>query len=130
MQTGLREKEAALPSLHGDDRQIAVDVKVLVEHQGQFGHRHTVAHGDLEWADKRTPLRFEAIAFDQVAADGIGPVQNHHFFAILPGGLHAIDHGGREGVDAGACILDIDEQPVDRVEHGPGGLARLAVKTE
>ena len=63
-----------------------------------------------------------------IAADRVRPVAHDDPDAVPRRGAHAVGHRVDEGVDAGADVLQVDDQHVDVAQHLRGRLARLAVE--
>ena len=118
-----------LPALHLDDAILDVELERLDEPRAQLAEREPVAHRQRPGADEALPAGAQRQAFDR-PADGIGPVQHPHRFAVFRRRFEHVAQRGDEGVDAAAEILQIDEQDIERVHHRVGRPAHFAVQAE
>ena len=80
------------------------------------------------WPTNDSKPRTERRAFHRHAADRIGPIADDDRHAVAGAGPQAVGHRVDVGVDAGADVLQVDDQHVEPVEHLGGGLAGLAVE--
>ena len=120
----------ARPALHRHDFELGADAVMLVEQPRKLGNGHAVAHRHAELADEGLKPRLQRRPFDLDAADRIRPVADDDRYAVTRRGAQAVRHGVDEGVDAGADVLQVDDEHVDELEHLLGRLARLAVERE
>ena len=77
-----------MPSLHRDHFQITLDVTLGNQIACQFAQGQSVPHGQRVTPNKRTEARLQDIAFDRLAADGIGPVEHHDPDSVAGSGFH------------------------------------------
>ncbi len=117
------EPIAALPAAHGDDFEGAGEAKFGLEHAGEFAGGHAVAEGEGVGADEGFAAFGEDGAFDADAVDGVGAVEDEERHFAFGGFLHDVAHGADVGIEAGADVLDVEDDDVDGVEHGGGGAA-------
>ena len=118
----------ARPALHGHHLELGADPLVEVERQLGDGHPVPHRHAELADEDSRSPAR--ASAPRPAPADGIGPVGDDDRLAGPCHRPQAVGHRVDEGVDAGADVLQVDDQHVDEAQHLGGRLARLTVERE
>ena len=69
------------------------------------------------------------VALQQKAAQGIGPVQHHHFFPPAGTGLHQVKQGGSVGIIPGTRVLNIKHHRVQLFQR-PLGRRRAHVFVE
>ena len=72
----------------------------------------------------------EQIPFHDLAAQGIGPVQNEHLYTCLRGGLNAAPERGGEGVNTRAHVLKVHDQDIDHFQHVGEGPPGFTVQAE
>src|SRR5216684_1071473 len=68
--------------------------------------------------------------FDDVAADGVGAIENVEGDVVLGGFFHAVGHRGGVGVEAHASVLNVEDERVDSAEHLVRGAKIFAVEAE
>ena len=83
---------------------------ILADGQGVLGGQFIVTHKGRE-----AQVQYRARALD--AAQGIHPVQHHHFLAAPGAGLHGVGKGIQVGVEPRAHILDVKHQHVKGIQH-------------
>ena len=83
---------------------------ILADGQGVLGGQFIVTHKGGE-----AQVQYRARALD--AAQGIHPVQHHHFLAAPGAGLHGVGKGIQVGVEPRAHILDVKHQHVKGIQH-------------
>ena len=66
--------------------------------------------------------------FHLEAADRVRAIADNHRHAMTLRGAQAVGHRVDEGVDAGADVLQVDDQRVEPRQHLGRGLPRLAVE--
>ena len=118
-----------LPTLHLDDAILDIELERLDEPRTQFAEREPVTHRQRSGADKAFPPGAQRQAFDR-PADGIGPIQHPHRFAMLRRRLQDIAQRRDERIDAATQILQIDEDDIECIHHRIGRLAHLAIQAE
>ena len=120
---GALEKIVAMPVLHGDDVQIAVDMIFAVEKLRELADRERVSNRHRIIADEICFVGIEHRPFDDFAAKKIRPVQDVEGDVVLGGFFHAIGHRRRVGVEAHAGVLYIENERVDPEAFRPWGEA-------
>ena len=78
--------------------------------------------------DERFPAGVQHRPLHRLAANRIGPVENHKADAVPRGLLHRVAHGRRVGIEADTHVLDVDHQRVDIAEHCIGRPQCLAIE--
>ena len=86
-------------------------------------------HRQWPSADKAFPALAQSQSLGWTA-DRIGPVQYPHRLAVLGSGFEHIPERSDERVDAAAQVLQIDQDDIERIEHGRGRPTHFAVQTE
>ena len=119
-----------LPSLDGDDLQPALypfpQPSFAVDHLGQFAYRAPMKEGDGQQAHKTLVLGLAERAVYVIAR--VGAVEHDELFPLFGATLHDIIKGADVRVEAGTCILDVEDEDV-RLFQLPGcGLLVLAVE--
>jgi len=99
-----------------------------VEEAGQFPHGEAVPDWQLMDADEGTVGEIEKRALDDLPADGIGAVEDHKGDALLSRRFKAVEKSADIGVEAGADILNIENQYIHILEHFQRRLVVLAIE--
>ena len=87
-----------------------------------------MTHRDGEETDERFEAGAERLALDVDAVDRVGTIADDDRNAVPAARLQAVRHRVDVGVDAGADVLQVDDQDIEAAQHGIGRLARLAVQ--
>ena len=136
-ETGLAPAHGARPPAHGDDGELAGGALGLgdvdaaggagfADHAGEFAHGEAVDVGHAEGADVAHPGGVERRAVDLEAAEGIGAVEDDDLFAVFEAGLDGELHRAGERVAARADVLQVDDEGIDVLQLGGGGLEAFA----
>ena len=118
----------APPALHANHREVHVEPPLFAEQQGQLAQGQPVADRQRVQAHERREGGVEDVAFDRDAAQGIGPVEDHHASALAGAGLEHVQHGVHERVVARAHVLHVEDDRVEAREHLGGGDPGAAVE--
>ena len=110
---GLVVPHGAVPTAHGNHRQIAGNPEGGVEHFCQLAHSHSVPVGYGILADKRPPVFSNQVSLHIHAVNRIWTVADDHPHPGFPANFHAISQGVDEGVIAGSHVLDIEYQVIE-----------------
>lgn len=116
------------PVLDRDDGEVEVEFVFGIEHVGEFSDRHAVADGDGVMAGE---VFFSLVdgSVDGETADGIDAIEDEEGEIVFRGGFHGEAHGRDIGVEAGADILNIEDERIEAGELIGGGFAAVfAVK--
>ena len=88
-----------------------------------------MAHRHRPGADKAFPAGAQRQAFDR-PADGIGPIQHPHRFAMLRCRFEDIAQRRDERINPATQILQIDQDHIECIHHRIRRLAHLAIEAE
>src|ERR1700674_2000782 len=117
-----------MPILHGDDVEIGADVVFPVEELREFSDGEAIAHGKGKVTLETGCVPGEYRTLDDIAADGIGPVEKKKGDVELGGFFHAVRHGDRIREEAHAGVRKVEDERVNAFEHVVGGAERFAVE--
>ena len=101
---------------------------MLVEQARELADGHAVAHRNRVEADERFEAVHQHRPFDFGSADRIGPIADDDLDVVACRRGQAVRHRIDVGIDAGADVLQVDDEHVHVLQHLGRGLARFAVK--
>ena len=116
------------PAREGQHLDRGPQIEALVAQAGELADGQAVAQGYRKLSHERLVAGPQHRAFDGVAADGVGPVADDHRDPAGRAGLQAFGHRVDVGVDAGADVLQVDDEQIDIGKHRRRGRAGLPVQ--
>ena len=108
---------AANPACHGHDCQPGIEVALGIEHLRQLSDGHAMTHRKRKIVHEAFPPSIGDRPLHEGSRDRIRPVEHNDFDAGLGRGLEKIAQGGLVGVKASACVLNVDHDRVERLQH-------------
>lgn len=132
LQAGVGPGHVAGPAGHADDGEFfEIGLVGVADELGELAEGHPVEVGDgRDVGDMGFEAGLDEAAFDAIAAEGVGAVEDDEFLVSVGAPFDAVSESREIRVGAGAVVLQIEDQRVDVGEHFFGGFVGFAVEGE
>ena len=115
---GFLRLHASAPSFQRNNMKLkAVKPQEMLDPAGVFPDRQAIACGQRIHADIGRKTRIQDRSLNQLASQGIDPVENYDRFSGTAAGCHGKGQGIQKSIEAGADILHVKTENVKGIQH-------------